>query len=433
MEGQGRGADAGPRRTAVLRSATQKLSSYDTHSITVHQSMRTLKLTSQQLRWRESWASIGFQLRMVDDAAARADIEQLVSATGRSDFLRVYDALETSVQRNDFWRYAILWLRGGVYSDIDVSAYPEIAVLLASTTNPIIFTESLPLFDWLPGSLAAAIGWLANRLGFTDLARLPQRRNCVMVSPARHALMLRTLNLIVSRFDAGFSGHQIAEPQRTLELTGPAVFTDALQQLQREDSEQVHAMRFISRYQGMQYFEHFAQGSWKTYLDPNVHGGEKQHELLLRRSLLFLQVGMLLAYWLCNARVWRRARQHTCDREERRSSCVQLLRLAVQWLKQRLQVRSLRPKNDHFAASSLCECRDSKLGIAMAWPVRYCNFIDLEAPYDRTCEVRFYNHPDGTGCSSQCKGCERVFVTQSTRTQNKTHVQSSRIQGPSLL
>ena len=45
-------------------------------------------------------------------AQARADIERFVAAGGSAEVLRVYDALETSVQRSDVWRCAALWLEG---------------------------------------------------------------------------------------------------------------------------------------------------------------------------------------------------------------------------------------------------------------------------------------------------------------------------------
>ena len=170
--------------------------------VTVHQTVRSLQLTPQQEAWRSSWRELGFQLATADDTMARRDVERLVEQAGSADLLKVYDALETNVQRSDFWRYAVLWLDGGVYADVDVYALPHIVPLVLESAEGVIFSESLPIFERIPLPLSALIGRLALIFGLTDLVRLPQRRNCVMVAPPRHPLMMRTLQLIVAKFEA---------------------------------------------------------------------------------------------------------------------------------------------------------------------------------------------------------------------------------------
>ena len=92
-------------------------------------------------------------------ASARASqVADLVRLTGNSEYLAVYDALDTGVQRSDMWRYVAragvlcksfsmprgilvtpvvrlerytaLYLHGGVYADVDVVAKPPMADLL---------------------------------------------------------------------------------------------------------------------------------------------------------------------------------------------------------------------------------------------------------------------------------------------------------------
>lgn len=266
--------------------------------LTVHQTVHdSLGLSASEQAWSNSWRRLGFEVRTADDAQVRDDVCRLVRETGRADFLRVFDGLETSIQRSDVWRYAILYLDGGVYADIDVVAHAPIAELLvADTSRPLVFTESLPLFDWLPHAVVGRVGTLALSLGLTDLVRLPQRRNCLMAAPRRDRLMLRTLELVVARFDSARGKPLAPEPTRTLELTGPGVYTDAVQA--EREAHGGARLRFVSRLEGLRYFEHVAQGSWKTYLDDAaVHGGAKPHEVRLRRLLTLLMLLGLVMNW----------------------------------------------------------------------------------------------------------------------------------------
>ena len=270
----------------------------------LHQTVKNLVLTQEQLQWRASWIRLGFRVRTADNAQARRDIVRMVDMTGDSRLLRVYDALETNVQRSDVWRYAILWLEGGIYADIDVYAHPPITSLVQSSPG-VIFTESLPLFDWMPSMVARGISFVALHLGLTDLVRLPQRRNCIMLAPKRHPLMLHTLQRIVAKFEAEHHLAPRPEPTHTLELTGPGILTDALNELVAAHGGLAVGLdalriRLVSRFDGMQYFQHVAQGTWKTYLgDARVHG-LKPHERTLRWVVLLMQsTGVVLYVLVC--------------------------------------------------------------------------------------------------------------------------------------
>ena len=65
------------------------------HGVLLHQTVRSLRLTPKQREWQLTWERLGFRLLTADDAAARRDIERMAEVTGSTDFLRVYDALET--------------------------------------------------------------------------------------------------------------------------------------------------------------------------------------------------------------------------------------------------------------------------------------------------------------------------------------------------
>ena len=133
----------------------------------------------------------------------------------------MYDALETGVMRADMWRYTALYLYGGVYADVDIVAKPPIVELVNAHLNRsgVVFVESLPS-PWL-------LGFFVRFLYLTDMVRVPQYRNCIMVARQGLPLMKLTLDAIVLKFKNP-PPLRPAEPAYTLELTGPGVFTDAI-------------------------------------------------------------------------------------------------------------------------------------------------------------------------------------------------------------
>ena len=92
----------------------------------VHQTWKTHVLEGAKLAWHMSWRRNGFRVQLRNDTECLNDIERLCRATGEGGYMRVYEELNP-VQRADFWRYAITWLEGGIYSDIDIGATPETA------------------------------------------------------------------------------------------------------------------------------------------------------------------------------------------------------------------------------------------------------------------------------------------------------------------
>lgn len=85
--------------------------------VLLHQTVQSrANLTERESAWQRSWVDLGFQLQLADNARCRQDMVRLSELTGDVDFVRVYDALETGVQRSDMWRYAALYLYGGVYA-----------------------------------------------------------------------------------------------------------------------------------------------------------------------------------------------------------------------------------------------------------------------------------------------------------------------------
>ena len=122
--------------------------------------------------------------------------------------------------RADMWRYTALYLYGGVYADVDIVAKPIVELVNAHLNRSgVVFVESLPS-PWL-------LGFFVRFLYLTDMVRVPQYRNCIMVARQGLPLMKLTLDAIVLKFKNP-PPLRPAEPAYTLELTGPGVFTDAI-------------------------------------------------------------------------------------------------------------------------------------------------------------------------------------------------------------
>ena len=205
----------------TLRAAEHGTSHAAAAQVLLHQTVPSLNLSAREQSWRESWQHLGFQLQTANDAECRADMERLAQQTGRPDYLQVYDALETGVQKADMWRYSALFLYGGVYADVDVVAKPQMVELLNDNPNRsgIVFVESMPT-PWL-------IGFFARFLYVTDMVRVPQYRNCIMIARKGWGAMRLTLDNIVAKFKNP-PALRPAEPTFTLELTGPGIFTDSI-------------------------------------------------------------------------------------------------------------------------------------------------------------------------------------------------------------
>jgi hypothetical protein len=314
-------------RLAASRVLAQAPSHPNIHvnlwQVLLHQTVPSLNLSAREQAWRESWQDLGFKLQTANDSECRADMERLALQTGQLDYLHVYDALETGVQRADMWRYSALYLYGGVYADVDVVAKPQMVELLNANPNRsgIVFVESMPT-PWL-------IGFFARFLYVTDMVRVPQYRNCIMVARKGWGAMRLTLDNIVAKFKNP-PALRPAEPTFTLELTGPGIFTDSIKACddaaglakassaiaavgrpggervawpQLRDASAEHlaqmgrlldgeylagagAMTHISRLAGNRYFTHMGQGSWKLW---RHHGteldGAAHHSTWLRLLL----------------------------------------------------------------------------------------------------------------------------------------------------
>jgi hypothetical protein len=118
----------------------------------VHQTWKNrASLTVEMQSAMASWAAHGFPTDFTDDRGCLEDVKRLAEAMGDMRYLTVYtrgmqdatgavhagptaggsrDATPltmTAIQRSDYWRYAKIWLDGGIYSDVDAGVTHEFA------------------------------------------------------------------------------------------------------------------------------------------------------------------------------------------------------------------------------------------------------------------------------------------------------------------
>lgn len=215
---------------------------------TVHQNLMRGIVSEAHGRFQNEWRRIGCEVRLANATIARQDMSRFASASGENRSVEVYDRLERAVQKSDLWRYAIVWLEGGMYADVDL--YPVSGAILALPAN-VLFVESCDALNLLPPSLARAFGNAAWTLGATDLVRFPQLRNSVIRLQRGHPALLDAIRRIIQREVYSESD----EPARTLERTGPGVWTDAAAPYQ---------LPRVWRGGSARLFVHRREGWWKS-------------------------------------------------------------------------------------------------------------------------------------------------------------------------
>lgn len=157
----------------------------------IYQTFKTASLPAGMAEARSTWEGLNPQYDYVfyDDAACHDFLLKEFDA----DVVYAFRALGNGAFRADLWRYAQLYVTGGVYADIDM-------VCLA------------PLASWLPGD-ASLVAAPANVDGGLY--------NAFLAAPARNFMLAATIELAVKRIHEGKQCHPLA-------LTGPVCLGDAV-------------------------------------------------------------------------------------------------------------------------------------------------------------------------------------------------------------
>lgn len=160
----------------------------------VWQTWKTKVLPGITYEPRVSWGSKnpGWQVRLFDDEDCREFMRQEFPER----VLRVYDSLPRPVMRADMWRYAVLAVHGGLYTDLDTTCNMPIHTWLNPKAQLVICPE--PGFHWLQWTIAAAPG---------------------------HPVMREVVEEVCRRVEAGYDN---SRPDFVHYYTGPWVFGDVV-------------------------------------------------------------------------------------------------------------------------------------------------------------------------------------------------------------
>ena len=165
-----------------------------------HKSQQHVRDTPQLRAAQQSWQRwSGFSYEFFDDAAQDAFMAEHFPA-----LYPLYAALPLPVMKADIWRYAVLYVRGGIYADVDTIC----------RLSPDIWVNSSTLLSVIPEP------------GHNFMCQW------VMAAPARSPLLGAVLGAIEGKLRAmgPVRPHHFREnPHIIHALTGPAVFTEALQ------------------------------------------------------------------------------------------------------------------------------------------------------------------------------------------------------------
>lgn len=128
------------------------------------------------------------------------DMDNFVKEHYSGEILECYNKLNIIVAKADFWRYLILYKFGGIYLDIDSDLKQPLDQLIHENDDAIIAAESNP---------NTFVQW-------------------ALIFQAGHPILERTIDMVVDNIKHN------RYPNDIHKMTGPSVFTAALQSVHKE-------------------------------------------------------------------------------------------------------------------------------------------------------------------------------------------------------
>ncbi len=202
------------------------------------------------IKYRNIWEDLGYIIAVTPNDRIHEDVARLDALFPSHQFLSKFEQLATKNMQFDFWRYAKLYLEGGVYADVDVEPLPGISDWIdrARSENKTIFFEEANVPD------KAIYRFLVPLV--SDYTELPAYATCVVISPGPGASIFVD---ILDEMDPKRWLH-IREPKRTLLSVGPGYVTHFIKQRQEHD------MFTVSYKQRKLAYSHHGFGTWKSWL-----------------------------------------------------------------------------------------------------------------------------------------------------------------------
>ncbi|KAK9447402.1 nucleotide-diphospho-sugar transferase [Limtongia smithiae] len=266
-------ADSTPEDIALFRqSATRRLQRLFPYDLKYQRAyprhvwqtwkyrMADMRTTPSFRRRAQTWDEFAkdgeFTHEVLDDESANAMVRQVYSSV--PDVVEAYFSMPVPILRADFFRYLILFARGGIYSDMDTVPLKPLGTWLARTNTPSIRDhsgkEALDISDGEAGELTAeealerleraldantglAVGieadpdrpdwhdWYARRVQFCQWTMVAKRGHPVLARLIAHITtetLRRKVTSTLALPDTKDAGSQI------MDWTGPGIWTDTI-------------------------------------------------------------------------------------------------------------------------------------------------------------------------------------------------------------
>jgi Glycosyltransferase sugar-binding region containing DXD motif len=203
----------------------------------------------QVLEYRRDWQRLGFDFVITPNDAIREDVVALAKVTQQDDLLEKFDRLATTNMQFDFWRYAKLYMEGGIYADVDVDPLAG----LAHWQDQAERQDKVVLFEESPDYYAHSKLLQYLRPWITNYQELPSYASCIVIAPHPKAKFFLEL---LQDVDPEQWIHSL-EPRRTLMTVGPGHLTRFAKTRTLQD------VILAPRCQGQLAYQHIGFGTWK--------------------------------------------------------------------------------------------------------------------------------------------------------------------------
>jgi Glycosyltransferase sugar-binding region containing DXD motif len=246
------------------------------------------------LEYRHDWQRLGFDVVITPNDAIREDVVALVKETQQEDLLHKFDRLASTNMQFDFWRYAKLYMEGGIYADVDVDPLVGISYWheQAERQDKVVLFEESPSIFAHSTLLQILRPWISNYQEF------PSYASCLVIAPQPKAKFFLDL---LQDVDPEQWIHS-REPRRTLMTVGPGHVTRFAKSRTQPD------VILAPRSQGQKAYLHIGFGTWKP---SSTLKFEKYGKLIpVFLGVLFLWLGLLLNRSL--ARMKQRRKDKCC-------------------------------------------------------------------------------------------------------------------------
>jgi mannosyltransferase OCH1-like enzyme len=203
---------------------------------TIYQTFKSTQL-SIVTRWhinRMRRRNPEYDYRFYDDAG----IEKFIGDEYGSDVFKLYKRINIGAAKADFFRYAVLYKRGGVYLDIDSQMLAKLDAFVAADDRAIISLES---------NLSYYVQW-------------------ALIYEPGHPFLAKTLEIVIANLSSNQFPHDVHW------MTGPGAYTSAIKECLKEQPTLPHRevgvdydKAFKFRYPMSKFFVHgfSGKGHWQ--------------------------------------------------------------------------------------------------------------------------------------------------------------------------